>query len=124
MTEEAVLSFVRDSLRSAWSVELLLLLYREPRRSWAVEAIVRELRGSTQLVSEGIAILETAGLVAVAPSGEISYRPKSAELAELVASLAELYAQKPFAVLRTIFASPSAKIRSFSDAFRFKKDDP
>jgi hypothetical protein len=102
-------------------VELLLLLEREPRRSWSVAALVHELRGSAQLVQESIAFLSAAGLVAAAAEGEYTYAPKSAELAELVAALADLYARKPFAVLRTIFTSPSDKIRSFSDAFRFKK---
>lgn len=121
MNEEAVLSFVRNALGSAWSVELLLLLQREPRRSWSADALVRELRGSTQLVEESVAFLAAAGLVEIAPRGEIAYKPRSPELAELVAALADLHAQKPFTVLRTIFTSPSDKIRSFSDAFRFKK---
>jgi hypothetical protein len=102
-----------------------LLLQREPRRAWSVDALVRELRGSAQLVQEGAAILLDAGLMAVAAGGEYIFEPKSAEVAALVSALAELYAQKPFAVLRAIFASPSEKIRSFSDAFRFKKStDP
>lgn len=122
MTEEAVLAFVRDSIGSAWSIELLLLLQREPRRSWSIDALVRELRGSSQLVQESIATLSAGGLLTATPNGEVAYDPKSRDLAELVSALAELYAHKPFAVLRTIFTSPSEKIRSFSDAFRFKKD--
>jgi hypothetical protein len=121
VNEEAVLSFVRNSLGSAWSVELLLLLQREPRRSWSAAALIRELRGSIQLVEESIAILEAAGLATVNTNGELAYQPRSPELAELVAALADLHARKPFTVLRTIFTSPSDKIRSFSDAFRFKK---
>ena len=104
-------------------MELLLLLQREPRRGWSVADLVRELRGSAQLVQESVAALDAAGLIALAPTSEVQYSPRSAAIAELVTALAELYAQKPFTVLRAIFTSPSDKIRSFSDAFRFKKDD-
>ena len=52
LDEEVVLSFVRSAIKSAWSLELLLLLYRDPLQSWTGEALVRELRGSEHLVSE------------------------------------------------------------------------
>jgi hypothetical protein len=118
--EEAVLSFVRSAIKSAWSLELLLLLHRNKQRSWTGEELVRELRGSEHLVSESVGALSAAGLVEVTETGA-RYLPQSPELAALVAALVELYAQKPISVLRTIFTSPADKIRSFADAFLFKK---
>jgi hypothetical protein len=120
LDEEAVLSFVRSAIKSAWSLELLLLLYRGPGQSWTGEALVRELRGSEHLVSDCVTTLAAAGIVELGEAG-VCYRPQSSELAELVAALVELYGQKPATVLRTIFTSPSEKIRSFSDAFLFQK---
>jgi hypothetical protein len=119
--EETVLSFVRSSLKSAWSLELLLLLQRDPQHSWDTEALVRELRGSIPLVNESLGHLSSAGLVSVAESGEYMYKPQNSELDALVTALVELYRQKPITVLRTIFTSPTQKIRSFSDAFLIKK---
>ena len=121
MNEEIVLSFVRSAIKSAWSLELLLLLHRNPEQSWTSEALIRELRGSEPLVDESLATLSAIGIVTVGEAGA-RYQPQSAEMAELVAALVELYAQKPITVLRTIFTSPSDKIRSFSDAFLFRKD--
>jgi hypothetical protein len=118
--EATVLAFVQSSIRSGWSLQLLLLLYRDPHRSWSVEALVRELRGSLALVNESLATLRAAGLIALGDAGA-SFQPQSPDRTELVAALADLYAQKPIAVINAIFASPNDKIRSFSDAFLFQK---
>lgn len=123
MDEERVLSFIRSAIKSAWSLELLLLLQRDPRRAWPVAAIVRELRASEPSVRESVATLAAAGLVE-SDGSEVHYAPSSNEMDELVMALVALYAQKPIMVLRTIFTSPSEKIRSFADAFRFRKDGP
>ena len=80
----------------------------------------RELRGSEHLVNESVAALAAAGVVELGETG-IRYGPQSSELGTVVTALVELYGQKPLAVLRAIFTSPSEKIRSFSDAFLFQK---
>lgn len=121
MDEAAVLSFVRSAIKSSWSLELLLLLHRDPQRLWSGEALVRELRGSPPLVNESLTALRAAGIVEIAEAGA-RYRPQSRELGELAAALVELYRQKPTTVLHTIFNAPSDKIRSFADAFLFRKD--
>ncbi|MGE5269757.1 MAG: hypothetical protein ACM3JG_08815 [Thiohalocapsa sp.] len=123
VTEDTVLSFVQSSIRSAWALELLLLLRRDPGRAWGVEELVRELRGSFALVTESLQSLAAAGLVAADDDATYVYRPRSPELDELVAGLVALNAQKPTTVLRTIFTSPSDKIRSFSDAFLLRRGD-
>jgi hypothetical protein len=120
-TEEAVLAFVRGSIRSAWALEMLLLLRRDPQRAWSAEALVAELRGSVDLLNQSAASLAAAGLVDIVETGQYVYRPRASQLAELVDALAELYAHKPVAVLSTIFSAPADRIRSFADAFLFKR---
>jgi hypothetical protein len=120
-SEEAVLSFVRSSIKSAWTLELLLLLQRDRERSWTLEALVRELRGSIALVMESLKALSDVGLIVAIEDEAYRYNPRSSELDGLVSALVELYAMKPITVLRTIFTSPSDKIRSFSDAFLLKR---
>ena len=123
ITEETVLSFVRGSIKSAWTLELLLLLHRNRERTWELESLVRELRGSVVLVTENLKALGDAGLILLSENETYLYKPKSRELDDLVSALVELYALKPITVLRTIFTSPSDKIRSLSDAFLLKRDD-
>ena len=120
MDEALILAFVRSAIKSAWSLEVLLLLQRNPQQRWTVQQLVRELRGSEHLVNDSLDSLAAAGIVAVGPHGA-QYQPQSAELAGLVTALVDLNSRKPMAVLEVIFTSPSEKIRSFSDAFLFKK---
>ena len=86
-----------------------------------METLVRELRGSAALVTESLRALSDVGLIASIENETCHYQPKSPELDVLVTSLAEYYRVKPTTVLRTIFTSPSEKIRSFSDAFLLKR---
>ena len=123
MSEDAVLSFARHSIKSAWTLELLLLLRRDPQRSWSLEALVRELRGSIALVAESLKALGAISLITQIADGAYRYNPKSPELDAIASALVELYSVKPITVLRTIFASPGEKIKSFSDAFLLKRDD-
>ena len=114
--EEAVLSFLRSSIKSAWTLELLLLLHRDRERSWSFHELVRELRGSTALVTESLKALSDIGLIARIENETCRYKPNSPELDALVSSLVELYRIKPITVLRAIFTSPGEKIKSFPDA--------
>jgi hypothetical protein len=120
-TEEEVLSFVRSSIRSAWTLEVLLLLRRDPQRLWKTDDLVRELRGSVALVRESLNALNALGLLAASTTEGYYYRAEAAPLDELVSALAQLYREKPTTVLHTIFTSPNDKIQSFSDAFLIKK---
>jgi hypothetical protein len=121
--EETVLSFVRNAIKSAWTLDLLLLLRRDPERTWRLESLVRELRGSVALVTESLKALSDIGLIVLVENEIYLYQPKSPILADLVSALVDLYALKPITVLRTIFTSPSDKIKSFSDAFLLKRGD-
>ena len=123
MNEDDILLFVRNHVPSAWTLELLLLLHRERATSWTCEALVRELRATLSLVMQNLAVLVDAKLVVETADGRYAYLPQTPELAALIDDLAALYTQKPITVLRTIFTTPSDKIRLFADAFFFKKPD-
>jgi DNA-binding MarR family transcriptional regulator len=123
VTEDAILEFVGKAFRSVWHMELLLVLYQEPRHAWQVDALARELRASISVVSQSLDALIAAGLVAVVNDEACCFRPNSAELAELADGLIDLYNRKPRTVLRTIFAERRDRIQTFADAFRLRKRD-
>jgi hypothetical protein len=114
--------FLRHSLRSVWNIELLLWLFRSPARSWRPADLVRELRASDFVVSEGVAGLQRAGLVAAAPDGAYRYAPASPALDRLVQQLEQVYRERPTAITRALFAASDEKLQTFADAFRLKKD--
>jgi DNA-binding GntR family transcriptional regulator len=122
VTESDLLDFVRSSIRSVWTLELLLLLRRHPGRAWAPEELVRELRASEVVVGEGLPVLHAAGLVSAEPGGVYRYAPASPELDLLVRDLETLHRQRPFAVTKAIFSAPSDKLQTLADAFKLKKD--
>lgn len=120
MLDDDLLAFIQGSIPSVWALELLLLLRREPERSWATEELARELRATERLVSDQAAALQTAGLVAC--SDRCGYAPAAPRLDELCARLETVYRQRPGQVIRAIMARPNEKLQIFADAFRLRGD--
>jgi hypothetical protein len=100
----------------------LLCLWRSSGRAWSAAELVGELRASDSIVTEGLSLLQAAGLVSPEAEGRFRYAPASGALDHLVQQLAQLYRERPMAVTRAIFASPNEKLQTFADAFRLKKD--
>ncbi len=121
VSRDEVARFIRSSFRSVWSLELLLLLKREPRL-WPREEIVAALRASDLVVSQGLDSLVAAGLVTVDEEGRAAYGAVSGEAASLVDAAERLYARSPDAVRRTIVSASTGSLGAFADAFRLWKD--
>ena len=120
-SEDEVARFIRSSFRSVWSLELLLLLKREPR-TWPRDEIVAALRASDLIVAQGLDALTAAGLVVVDEAGNAAYRPSSPVTAALVEEAESLYARSPDAVRRLIVGAFADPLTDFADAFRLRKD--
>ncbi len=114
--------FLRHSIRSVWNIELLLWLSQHAGRSWSPADLVRELRASDLIVSQGIATLKHAGLIVEESNGAYHYAPASPALDHLVQRLQRVYRERPSIVTRALFSAPTDKLTTFSDAFRLKKD--
>jgi hypothetical protein len=119
--EDDVLAFVQDTIRSVWTLELLVLMQQGADRAWPTAELVAALRANTRVVTEGLSALESVGLVRLDEAGMVRYRPASSALAETIRDVVDLYNRKPLAVVRTILTSPTDKIQTFADAFRFRK---
>lgn len=114
--------FIRDSFRSVWSLELLLLLKSDSERSWPHEELVERLRGSDLVVQQSVASLVAGGLVFTEEEGAARYAPASKDIERLVAETEQLYSRKPDAVRRLIVSSSHDQLTAFADAFRLRKD--
>ena len=121
MTEEDILAFVRASLSSVWTLEVLLLLKSRRERAWRAEDLVLELRSSSLAVEAALAVLHGAGLAARGPDGLYEFRPASPDLESKAEGVAQLYAAKPITVIRAIAEAPEEKLRIFARAFRLKE---
>ena len=118
--DDEISSFIRSSFRSVWSLELLLLLRREPRL-WSHDELVVTLRASDLVVSQGLEMLCVAGLVTVDEQGRGLYSPTPGA-ASLVDGAASLYARSPDAVRRLIVDRKASGLAAFADAFRLRKE--
>jgi hypothetical protein len=121
VTEEELLAVVSNTFRTVWPLELLLLLRREPRQAWLVEALVRDLRASVTAVNESLVVLRRLGVVGVDQQGAYLFAPASADLDQLVRELSDLYTRKPRAIMRAIIAAPNDRVQTFAEAFRLRK---
>ena len=121
ISEDTVLGFAASSFTSVWSLELLLVLKRDPDRSWEADELIRELRSSQVVVASALANLLGAGLVVEIEKERYQYQTSPARIEELVEALKVVYDTKPTAVVRAIVAAPNRKLKLLSDAFRFKE---
>ncbi|MDP2408885.1 MAG: hypothetical protein Q8M26_01215 [Pseudolabrys sp.] len=121
ISEDTVLEFAASSFNSVWTVELLLMLKRDPNRSWEAGELIRELRSSQVVVAGALANLLGAGLVVEQEKGRFQYQTSPGRMEQLVDALEIVYDTKPTAVVRAIVATSNRKLKLLSDAFRFKE---
>lgn len=114
-------AFIRTHFRSVWTLELLLYLKENCPASCRVEALVKALRASDSIVTQGVDSLSRAGLV-VTENGAIRYSPASLELEQAMDKIQSLYAERPDAIRRLIVTSSSTGISAFADSFRLRRD--
>ena len=112
-------AFVRQHMRSVWAVELLLILRRDRDRGWPPDELVAELRASTNLVDDVLAIFETGGLAVRDDAGLWRYRPAVPVLDELAGRLEQAYRERPVRIINLI-AQPSDPIQGLADAFKWR----
>lgn len=117
--DQQLLDLIKRSVGSVWALELLLVL-RATDRAWSEAELVTELRSSQLVVSQSLAGLVAGGLVESSDKG-VRYRPADPETAKLVDKLADTYRNRPDAVRRAIVAPSDDKLKSFSDAFFWRK---
>ena len=123
MISDDLLSFIRASIRSTWAIELLLLMRKQAPQAFAPEELVRALRSSDSLIDTCLEQLQQAGLVIRDDAGGWRYGPAAPALDQLTAELESAYAERPVAVINAIMTTPSDRLKSFADAFRFPKKD-
>lgn len=118
VSNTALVTFVRQHIRSVWGLELLLLLRADASRCWVEEDLVRELRASQMVVAANLRKLEDSSLVVLDDSGCWRYRPGPGVLDDLCAELQTAYRERPVTIVNMI-ARPDP-LQSLADAFKFR----
>ena len=114
--------FIRNTIKSLWALELLLLLAHDENRLWTPAELNLELRSNVKLVGDLLAQFERGLLVKAEADGRYRYAPVTAELERMVEELKTAYADRPLMVVKAIVSAPDDKIRTIADAFKIRKD--
>lgn len=115
-------SFIGNSFRSVWALEVLRFLTEHPDASFTPEELITSLRVSDAVVSQSVENLSAAGLVVEDSEGRVALHRGSPEQAQLVQSAIELYRKSPDKVRRLVVAQSSPGVTAFADAFKLRRD--
>lgn len=114
---------LRRALPSMVHIEVLLLLAKDPSRSWDAAAAAAQVHSTPELAAAALVDLESARLAAAEPGSDpLSYRIDTRDdmAATAVASLREMYDRRPVTLIRAVYERPPSAITAFADAFRVR----
>jgi hypothetical protein len=113
--------FLQLCVANVDAVELLLLLSKDPKRSWDVAELRAQLAALANLSESDVVrcldAFQQHGALARDGDRRVRYR-SLAEHDSHVATLARLYIERPVTLFRMIYALRDSKIKTFADAFR------
>lgn len=120
---EEVRQFIAEYIGSVEQLEVLLHLYATAPRPWSAPAVAKELYVAPESAERRLEEFTAKGLVTKEGKEDPIYTFNSQQetLDRTVRELSRCYKERRVAVINTIFANPHDHIRSFSDAFKFKK---
>ena len=116
-------AFLQRCVANVDAAELLLLLAKNPDRSWAVNELQAQLAPSTISdadVQRSLDALQQCDVVERDADKRVRYRPSVAYDAQ-VAALSRLYLERPVTLFRVIYALRDSKLRTFADAFKLRE---
>jgi hypothetical protein len=117
-----VRQFIGRHITSLAQLELLLLLHHERSRPWDATDVSRELSFAQSMAAALLNELLSQGFV-TQNGHSFQYRPFDSQTDEIISKLADTYRVRRVAVTNEIYAKPTNKLQSFSDAFRFRRKE-
>jgi hypothetical protein len=121
ISQAEVEAFIGSSFRSVWALEMLQYLHADDKGHTRTD-LVKAMRASHSVVSQGLASLVAAGLVSIDAEERARINRSHPRTAELIGATIELYRKSPDRVRRLIISSTLPGVTAFADAFRLRKD--
>jgi hypothetical protein len=121
---EHVRTFVAQNIDSAEMLETLLLVHSGGEREWTPEQVAQSIYTVPAGATRRLEQLVDMGLVASNGAMNPAYRfaPSTAALRGQVDELATAYRANRVGVINLIYNRPPDPLRSFSDAFKLRKE--
>jgi DNA-binding IclR family transcriptional regulator len=120
--QQTLESFIGNSFRSVWALEVLQYLADNPQASFSAAELITALRVSDAVVSQSVENLAAAGLAVVDNDGRVALHDGREGQQQLVKAAIDLYRKSPDKVRRLIVAQASPGVTAFADAFKLRKD--
>jgi hypothetical protein len=119
---EDLRALLQQRLTSIDQIEIVLLLRGAQDRSWAATEVANELKMPPEAAAMRLFLLASSGVLSLEASGIPRYRYSAgdAALETLLIELATEYAENRQGVAALV-GVPADPLRSFSDAFKFRK---
>ena len=126
-----VLTLLRDRVPGPYGLEMLLLMRSDPTRGWTISSLAPALGVPESWVEQSLDGLCATNLVVEDGSSterQFFYHPATVELETAINELAQVYAERPADVVRTMNDSAIARVRSaavqlFPTALMLRKDE-
>jgi DNA-binding transcriptional ArsR family regulator len=118
--------FLDGNIEAIEQLEILRLLGDNPDKEWGTAALARDVQAPQPVVVAHVAALYARGLLqSENRGGEVVCRhgARTPELQALVARLLQLYRERPVTMIRMVYSRSDPALRSFSDAFRLRKEE-
>jgi DNA-binding IclR family transcriptional regulator len=115
--------FIARHIQSVEKLEILLLFFRESKRSWPLSEILQQIQSSQSSVNQKIDALIAEGFVTREKAGTFRFQAKAPALETQVAALDAAYRQRRIKVIEAIFSKTTEELRAFSDAFKIRKEN-
>ena len=121
--QDQLRSFIANSFRSVWALELLSYLARNSGTYFTADELIAALRASDAVIAQSVENLTVAGLAVVDEVGRVAYREASSEQGAIVEAAIDFYGRSPDKVRRLIVAQCAPGVTAFADAFKLRKKD-
>jgi hypothetical protein len=121
----ALIQFIRAMFPSYDAAVVLIHVSREPSATWGIERLVASIGPESiglSAVRQHLEHFVRVGLVVEAPQGEFQLSPSSEETRGVILELVLAYDERPVTLVRALDSAARARIQSFADAFRLKRD--
>lgn len=117
--------FLARFIHSVEQLENLLLLARDPTRSWSVAEVFRTIQSSRESVAGTLEKFAREGFLSADAQGGFRFNPASEELADAVRRLMAAYRERRVSVIELIYKKSGKEgLQDFSNAFLLKKPRP
>lgn len=111
--------FIARHIESVEKLEILLLFFRDPAKSWHPTEIFQIIQSSPASVNQKIGELVADGFVTRQKGDTFQFQLKSQTR---VAALDEAYRLRRIKVIEAIFSQATEELRDFSNAFKIRKE--